>query len=193
MMTGAFSKNVGKLFSELNLVTDNLSLDLFMQQPTEKLMKENTMLSSSLQLLMLSILQWHIFRALPPFFWIFWKSLMFSVAPSPKSTPPVPPKHLLLSTESQYKPSTYKKTTKELVPSVITRWCCMFRTAKHGAFENSLVCNNYANHVNSGITPYGHPRPYAILRMVRLVPNIFVYNQTREMRQSPIPYKSGQA
>ena len=31
MMTGAFSQNVGKLFSELKLVTDNL----FMQKPTE--------------------------------------------------------------------------------------------------------------------------------------------------------------
>ena len=36
MMTGAFSQNVGKLFSELKLVTDNL---LSMQQPTEKPLK----------------------------------------------------------------------------------------------------------------------------------------------------------
>ena len=37
MTTGAFSQNVCKLFSELKLVTDNLSL--FMQQPTEKPLK----------------------------------------------------------------------------------------------------------------------------------------------------------
>jgi len=37
MMTAAFSQNVSKLFSELKLVTDNLSL--FMQQPTEKPLK----------------------------------------------------------------------------------------------------------------------------------------------------------
>ena len=36
MTTGAFSQNVGKLFSELKLVTDNL---LSMQQPTEKPLK----------------------------------------------------------------------------------------------------------------------------------------------------------
>ena len=29
MTTGAFSRNVGKFFSKLNLVTDNLSLDLY--------------------------------------------------------------------------------------------------------------------------------------------------------------------
>ena len=37
MTTGAFEQNVGKLFSELKLVTDNL---LFMQQPTEKPLKK---------------------------------------------------------------------------------------------------------------------------------------------------------
>ena len=37
MTTGAFSQNVGKLFSELKLVTDNLSS--FMQKPTEKPLK----------------------------------------------------------------------------------------------------------------------------------------------------------
>ena len=40
-------------------------------------------------------------------------------------------------------------------------------------------------------------RPYTLLRIVRLVPNVFTYmfvcNQARGMRQSPIPYKSGQA
>jgi len=39
MTTGAFSRNVGKVISELKLVTDNLSL--FMQQPTEKPLKED--------------------------------------------------------------------------------------------------------------------------------------------------------
>ena len=34
-MTGAFSRNVGKLFSKLKLVTDNLPL----QEPTEKPLK----------------------------------------------------------------------------------------------------------------------------------------------------------
>ena len=37
MTTGAFSKNIGKLFSEFKLVTDNLSS--FMQQPGEKPLK----------------------------------------------------------------------------------------------------------------------------------------------------------
>ena len=37
MTTGAFSQNLGKLFSELKLVTDNLSS--FMQKPTEKPLK----------------------------------------------------------------------------------------------------------------------------------------------------------
>ena len=36
MTTGPFSRNVGKLFSELKLVTDNL---LSMQQPAEKSLK----------------------------------------------------------------------------------------------------------------------------------------------------------
>ena len=39
-MNGAFGQNIGKVFSELKLVTDNPPLHLAMQKPTEKPLKE---------------------------------------------------------------------------------------------------------------------------------------------------------
>ena len=45
MMTRAFSRNIGKLFSELNLVTDNHPS--FMQKPTEKPLKKNAILKQN--------------------------------------------------------------------------------------------------------------------------------------------------
>ena len=46
MMTGAFSQNIGNLFSELKLVANNLVFHLW-QQPTEKPLQMNSTFQSS--------------------------------------------------------------------------------------------------------------------------------------------------
>ena len=54
MMTGAFSGNIGKLFSDFKLVTDNFSS--FMQKPTEKPLKEFLAVLTSEAALVVSLL-----------------------------------------------------------------------------------------------------------------------------------------
>ena len=52
MTTGVFSRNVGNLFPKLKLVTDNLSIYLGMQQPTEKPLKYS--------MVMLAVYWWQV-------------------------------------------------------------------------------------------------------------------------------------
>ena len=168
-------------FSELNLVTDNLSLYLCSSQ-----------LRSQWKKIVCFLLRCSVTYVINPYNGISLKQCR----PPPSSsgshsclvlphfqgalhlccspTHPCPPKYLLF--QLNLKIINVQENHKKLVPSVIISYI-LDGAVCSGAFENSLVCNNYVNHSNSGsrLTDTPEKRPYTILRIVRLVPNVFTY------------------